>query len=932
MRLYLFGYPRLEKKGALIHLGRRKSLALLTYLAVSAQPHGRAELTTMFWPETSRRVGRAALRQCLAEIKSRLGSAVLHLDRQMVGLAADAPLWVDVAAFLHYLATAQKSADLEPLMLAADLYQADFMANFVLPHSPEFDQWVLLQATLFKQQGLQALAEVTQHLFAQGQVDKATAYASRRARLDVLNEAAQADLLRLYLYDGRFAAALQHYEWFVAQMVAELGRHPSLNLAQLLQEVRHAAGKTGELLTMPSSAGKRPSLRTSLPRALTPFSGRERELAEVVSRLRQPDCALLTLLGPGGIGKTTLALAVARHFEVESDYPVYFVPLEKVYGRFDLLTAIAKALAIPQEAQPELETAVIAELQGQNSLLVLDHFEQLVNQAEVLVKLLLAAPGLKLLVTSRVRLKLREEWPYPLGGLAYPETADDPEAARYEAVAFLAQAIRRHAPQRLLTDADWPHLVEICRAVEGLPLGLELAAGWVSRLSLPQIVEVITQQPTKLTAVWKNVPESHHSLNIICAQSWQLLEPVEQLAAQWLTLFSDGFTAEGAAALGVSEPVLQALVDKSFVQLYGTDTYNGRFYMYEVMRRFVQAQIDPAETAVAPARRRFIFYYATLLQRCDIWLQDDRQQQALAELTTELDNVRTAWQQTLTLGTLTEAEIMLNPLYRFYRLKGLFYYGVDDLTLALTHWQNACPEESRNPKTAVGQHVTRLLIRLGLCQSYVDQLDQAESHLLAALTRLPEGERAGWQERGIALSGLARLAVQRKQWLQAKQLYEEGLALLRAIDAPLEMAQALSGLGHVACGMGAYDEARRLDEESLAIYQQLHNPLGIAVAYNNLSHAAEMAGDYAQAANWLEQSLKIAAKNSAYWLTAVALSNLAHIARLRGEPYKAIRYLQESLKMRELYRLPGSGEVRKSIEVLKQQTEKPRARARSKHA
>lgn len=906
LRLYLFGSPRLEREGGIIRLGRRKSLALLAYLAVTGQPHDRAALTTLFWPENDRVPARAALRQCLAEIKSRLGPTLLYLDGDMVSLAADAPLWVDVVAFRDHLSAGQESSEPTPLIAAADLYQADFMADFALPDSPEFDRWQLLQAALLKQEALQALAQAAQRLSAQGRVGEAIAYAYRRASLDPLNETAQAELMGLYLHDGQVAAATQHDEWFAGQLEKELGRPPSLNRASLLGD------RQGEAETRPGRPGK----PAPLPRALTPFVGRERELTEVVARLRQPDCALLSLIGPGGVGKTALALAAARQLVAEFAGHVYFVSLNRVQNRVGLLAALADALAIPYEMGVDLETAVIAELQNQNSLLVLDNFERLVAEAGLLVNLLLAAPRLKLLVTSRVRLKIREEWPYPLRGLTYPETTDDPEAASYEGVAFLAQAIRRHAADHLLTEADWPQLVQICQAVEGLPLGLELAAGWVGRLSLPQIVETITRQPGQLTAVWNNTPEGHYSLDMVCAQTWQLMEPVERQAAQWLTLFADGFTREGAAALGVTDTLLTALLDKSLVHWRGEEAHDGRFHMHKVIHRHVQRRMEAEATAVGPICRRYTHYYATFLQARDAWLQDSRQQAALADIQAELTNIRAAWSMAATERELEATRLALAPLYRFYRLKGLFWHGADDFALALTHWQSEHSTELGGKATVVERLCARLLIRQGLCQSHLVELEAAESSLQAGLTRLHGQDREALLERGIGLNGLARIAGQRQNWTIARQFYEQSLTILRAVDAPLEIAQTLSGLGHVACALGAYDEALRFDEESLALYQQMDNPLGIATAFNNLSHTAEMAGNYAQAALWLQESLLTAKSISAHWLTAVTLSNLAHIACLLGTRSEAEMYLKESLYVRQRYRLPGRRETQDALHAI----------------
>lgn len=918
MRLSLFGSPRLEGNGASIRLGRRKSLALLAYLAVTGQPHDRAALTTLFWPESDRVSARAALRQCLAEINCRLTPALLHLDGQMVSLATDAPLWVDVIAFRHHLAAAQDGAEPDHLLAAADLYQTEFMTDFVLPDCLEFERWQRAQATLFKQEVRQALAEAARLLAAQQRSEEAIACAVRRANLDPLDEAAQAELLRLYLRDGQVATAAQHYEWFAAHLKAEVGRSPAWDLVALQPAERPFPNPSpvDENNAPDPLPGDHVTTPMPLPRLLAPFAGRARELTEVVARMRQPDCALLSLLGPGGVGKTALALAVAHQLAPDFDQRVYFVPLAAVDDRKGLLTAVAQALDVTAAAANGPLAAIGARLQDVACLLVLDNFEQLADEAGMLTSLLQAAPGLKLLVTSRCRLKLHEEWPFPLYGLAYPAEPDAPGAETYEAVAFLAQAIRRHAPHFPITAAHTPDLVQICRLVEGLPLGLELAAAWVGRLTLPQIAALIAQQPQQLTAVWDNTPDRHSSLEQVCAHSWQMLDTAERQAAQWLTLFPDGFTSEGAAALGVPAPLLAALRDKSLVQPRAAMEENGRFQMHEVIRRYVQSVTEFEGTTLSPAWRRYTHYYATFLQERDAWLQDNRQLVALAAIQAELVNVRAAWRQAATERDFEATSTALAPLYRFYRLKGLFRLGIDDFSLALTQWQTAPGADCHNTPMAEARLIARLFIRLGLLQAHLAQLEPAENSLQAGLAWLSGQDQEMLYEKAVGLNGLARVAGQRRAWGAARQFYEESLAVFRALNASLEMAQSLSGLGHVACAQGLYDEAQRLDEESLAIYRQLGNTLGMAAALNNLSHVAEMAGNYPQAKLWLYDSLKVAQKASAHWLVAVAFSNLAHIASLQETHDEAKKYLAKSLHLRQQHLLPGIGKTRESIAAI----------------
>jgi DNA-binding SARP family transcriptional activator/predicted ATPase/Tfp pilus assembly protein PilF len=925
MRLYLFGSPRLERQGAIIRLGRRKSLALLAYLAVTGQPHDRVALATLLWPENNRVSARAALRQCLAEIKSRLRPTLLRLDGQMVSLTADAPLWVDVIAFCHHLTAAQDGAELHHLLAAADLYQADFMAGFVLPDTPTFDEWQLAQAARWQQEVLPVLDRIVSLLRAQQQIDKVITYAAHRVALDPLDETAQKQLLHLYLDSGQMSTAVQQYKRFAGQMEAELGVLPAFTLDSLLSDPplqksqvtdRQPAVANDVDSQTTAGAAEQTAVSAPLPRSLTPFMGRTQEVAAVVDRLTNPDCALLTLTGPGGVGKTRLALAAARRLESHFAQGVYFVPLAAATDANALWSALAAALGLPHQKQPISETAIIEQLQGQHCLLLLDNFEQLVSQAAFLTRLLLALPGLKLLVTSRLRLQLQEEWLFPLSGLAYPETLDDLNPAAYAAVDFLQQAIRRHCPDYEVPAAAWPQLIQICQLVEGLPLGLELAAAWVRYLPLAEIIEAFLDQPQQLTAICHNVPDRHNSLDAVCAYSWQLLTPAERQGMARLSLFAHSFDQAGAAALGVSLPLLIRLVDHSLVRRTAPEAGGGnRYQMHQVIRRFGQCRLAEDETAAFAAWQQYVDYFTTFLQAREAWLQGGQQLTALSDIQAELANIRAAWHWAAANGRAAATASALAPLYHFYALKGLFEQGLADFETAEQQWRQ---RYDHTPSTAADQIIGRLLVRCGLFLSRLSRVEEADAGLHAGLDRLSSQDlgqdlaanmgqqpTTAYYDQAVGLKGLAQVALQRRDCSQAQSWFEASLAIFESLGAGYAVAETLSGLAYVACELGEYEEAWRLDKKSLSLYQAIDHPLGIATCLNNLSHIAELQGDYAQAAFCLHAGLAVGHQANAWGLMAVTLSNLANIALLQERPKDAKHYLKKSLALREQHRLPG---------------------------
>ena len=386
--MYLLGPPRVELDGETLHIPRRKALGLLAYLAMERHSHRRDSLAALLWPEYDQRGARGRLRRTLSSLNRCLGEGYLDTDRETVALDNTADCWLDVDAFLQTLVDCEKHGH-PPAAACAEcqawleeavaLYRDDFLSGFSLPDSLAFDEWTRFQTERLRAQLAGTLERLADILAAQGHFENAIAQAQRWLMLDPLRETAHRCLMRLHALSDQEPAALRQFQLCQQTLKEELGVPPSPQTVELMERIR--AGEALELVQEPT-----PSVPHNLPPQPTPFVGRERELAQLGNLIADPDVRLITIVGPGGIGKTRLALAVAEKqlHGVEPAFPdgVCFVPLARLSASDEMAPAVAEALNFrlggPGESRSGRQQ-VLDYVREKRMLLVLDNFEHLLS-------------------------------------------------------------------------------------------------------------------------------------------------------------------------------------------------------------------------------------------------------------------------------------------------------------------------------------------------------------------------------------------------------------------------------------------------------------------------------------------------------------------------------------------------------------------------
>jgi predicted ATPase/DNA-binding SARP family transcriptional activator len=956
LALYLFGAPRVELDGVPVTIRRRKALALLAYLALTGQSHSREALATLFWPNSDQVHAPMNLRNCMADLRRGLGATWLEGDRTHVALRSTQDLWLDVDRFHSLLAACRCHGHpphdvcpkcLPPLNEAASLYLDDFLRGFTLPDSPDFDEWQRFQTESLRFELADLLGRLGQGYAAQGDDQAAILYARRRLDLDPLHEPAHRQLMHLYAQTGQKDPALRQYQHCLQLLEAELGLPPAGETTALYERIR--SGDLGKGQTETSRRPFHPSPpRHNLPAPTTPFVGRESESAEIARLLDDPALRLVTILGPGGIGKSRLALQVGGSYLQRFEHGVCYVRLTPLETPAAMVATIAEALdfSFYEGGQPRRQ--LLDYLREKSLLLLLDNFEHLLEGVGLVQEILQAAPAVKVLVTSRERLKLRGETLFSLGGLDFPDPR--PEAAlqspatdrerggeaveAYSAVQLFLQTARQVRPDFDPEGDDWPAICNLCQVVQGMPLGLILAAAWVEMLSPEEIVAEIKQSLDFLATDLHDVPARQRSMRAVFDHSWRLLSEPERTVCQQLSIFRGGFSREAAEAVsGASLRLLRTLVDKSLLQRTST----GRFEVHELLRQFAAGKLAQDVFQETSARDRHSAYYCAALQRREADLRGARQQAALDEIEADIENVRLAWHWAVEHGQLETIGQALESLYQFYYLRSRFEEGHDAFAKAVVSLRKKGQKSPEPAGVGCSSILARLLARqgafaLGLChyeparellqeslvmsQQLEVEADIAFSlyflgelakrqHLFAeARDRYQEsltisrakGDRASM---AYVLDGLGKALVEQAQFEAAKPYFQECLALFRDVGHQAGVANALESLGFLATSVGNCLEAEQYYQESLAIFKALDDPLGLAKALSGLAIIAWNLGGarLSEAKHLMAQSLTLCRETGERFEIVARLFFLGLILN-ELEAYHEVRpYCQEAISL-----------------------------------
>jgi predicted ATPase/DNA-binding SARP family transcriptional activator len=788
--------------------------ALLAYLLLHRDaPQPRQHLAFLLWPDTTEAQARTNLRQLLHSLKQALPAAdhFVSTSATTVQWRPEAPFRLDVADFEQACALAEAAAqqgDLHTMRAALEkacaLYHGDLLPSC-------YDDWILPERERLRQALTEALERLLRLLESAGEPRAALAYTQRLLRHDPLREDTYRTLMRLYAACGDRAGVLHVYHTCTSVLERELGVEPSTATREAYAYLLSVDIQARPVLPpMPST--------TNLPVPLTSFVGRQAEMAEVRGLLQTS--RLLTLTGPGGTGKTRLALEVATTLLDDYLHGVWLVELAPLADPALVTQTIAATLGVREQPRRTIQDALLDYLRTKTMLLLLDNCEHLIETcAQMADTMLRAAPGLKIVVSSRESLGIAGETAYRVPSLPLPDVqAPSLEALSHnDCVRLFVDRARASYPRFRLTEKNALAIADICRRLDGIPLALELAAARVAVFSPEAIASRLDDRFRLLTGGSRTALERHQTLRALIDWSYDLLSDEERSLFRHLAVFAGGWTFEAAEAtcsdLDVLGP-LTLLVNKSLVMV--DEHAEGRRYrLPETIRQYARETLFEAGEA-EQSRDRHVAFFLRLAEAAEPKLRGAEQLAWLERVVTEHDNMRTALAWSLESGKSEGTLRLAGALAYFWELRGYWSEGPKWLNAALARASReqsgrAAAGEISHPSRVEMAQRAKVLYGAGRIR-FLSLFDPPTSRMIVEESLRLWCELGDTWWRAVALEHLGFMLMA-EDIQTARARLEEGVSLARQVEDRWPLALCLLRLaGSMRTNHAA---ARRIREEGV---------------------------------------------------------------------------------------------------------------------
>jgi predicted ATPase/DNA-binding SARP family transcriptional activator len=888
----LLGPVEVRRGEESLPLGAAKQRAVLTILLINERrPVTSDALVEALWPETMPGRPQTAIQGYVSQLRKILepehepSDAFSTIVTEGAGYRlAAAPEQVDVTEFERLLQAGRQARAAEQpheavglLRTALALWRGPALAEF------RYEGWAQAEIARLEELRLVAVEELLEAQLAAGENAALVGELESLVTEHPLRERFRAQLMLGLYRSGRQVEALEAYQETRRALVDEVGIEPGAEL----QALNRAILNQDPSLTIAPAAQRR--IETNLPEPPTPFIGRARELAELRELVLEEHVRLLTLTGPGGTGKTRLALELAGSLADEFPAGVFFVELASITDEDLLVPAIAQAVGVREQPGEQLDRTLAVRLSERAILLVLDNFEQLLQAGPRLAKLLLRCPEPKILVTSRAALRLAAEHEFPVPPLAVPDPLQLPELSglsRYEAVRLFIDRSRAVRPGFQVTDQTARAVAEICVRLDGLPLAIELAAARSKLLPPNALVRRLDERLKLLTGGSRDLPARQQTLRGAIEWSYELLSEEERALFGRLAVFVGGCTIDAAVAvcgfageLDVFEG-LASLVDKSLLRQLDAGDSEPRFGMLETIREYALDCLKSMEEKEEIERRQ-AEYFLALAEEGEPELTGSGQLAWLARLEAELPNIRAALIWAGSAGETTIELRLAGALHVLWHLHGHWSEG--------RYWLEEALESSAGEPPELRDKALRAAGNLARRQGHWEPAASFSQQRL-------ELHRATGNPAGVAsaLIDLGALALDRGDYTLSTSLHEESLAQSRAVDYTRGVAISLHNLGYLELIQGNHERAEEISREALDWDRRLGDSWHIATTLLNLGFALLEQNRLDESAARLAESLALLSKLGDKQQIAYGLLGFGALAVRRGDAESAARLIAAS--------------------------------------
>ena len=622
---------------------------------------------------------------------------------------------------------------------------------------------------------------------------------------------------------------------------------------------------------------------TNIPAQTTPFFGRQEEAAAVQALLAKEDIRLVTLIGPGGTGKTRLATEVAAQQVPFFQDGVFFVALAPLSNAGQIVQAIIEAASIAITSGDDLQTQLLRYLRRKQMLLVLDNFEHLLEGAQLLDDILRAAPGVMILATSREKLNLSGESVLALGGLQVDEWHTAQEVLAHSAGQLFVQSAQRAQPGFQLDGDDVPYVTRICRLTEGMPLAILLAASWVEMLSPAEIAAEIENSLDFLETDLRDIPARQHSIRAVFEGSWEKLPAPERALFKRLSVFRGGFTREAAEEVAeASLRFLARLVNKSFLT---HDPATQRYAVHELLRQYAAERLQAEPETISAVQEAYTAYFSALM--AGMWepLHNNRQRETADKIEADIENVRTAWRHLAVQGKAGEMARMIEPLWFFHELNCWYHAGLDLFSYAENHLRSSSNEGN------VAVVVSQIQAVSGFYTTLLGAPQKGREMIENSLTTLRKLDYR--RERLLPLNALDVTYYFLNRGTDALQIAKESMAIASDLGDSWWVAFSLTAMGSASMSARAFADARHYAEQAAIAWERIGDSWGAIWPGTVLAGLVVIDGNYAEARERyqfvLETALSINFKRGLQY----TYNNLGNVSFRMGNYFEAENdYLQ----------------------------------------